>query len=126
MYRPEFISHGAHPRLLTGTEALSRDLKIENFDLSVSGAPLLVSASLGVAYGRRYGLVGRNGAGKSTLLKALSLRELPNVPEHLSLLHVEQEVEGDDTPAITSVLAADTERYVFLHTHTYRHLHYHS
>lgn len=44
-----------------GSEALSRDLKIENFDVSISGQPLLSGATLGIAYGRRYGLVGRNG-----------------------------------------------------------------
>lgn len=60
-------------------------------------------------FGRRYGLVGRNGVGKSTLLRSIASREL-RLPSHLSILHVEQEVTGDDTPAIQSVLECDTER----------------
>jgi hypothetical protein len=32
------------------------------------------------------------------------------IPSHISVLHVEQEVVGDDTPAIDSVLECDTKR----------------
>lgn len=32
------------------------------------------------------------------------------MPAHISLLHVEQEVAGDDTPALQSVLESDTIR----------------
>lgn len=32
------------------------------------------------------------------------------IPSHISVLHVEQEVVGDDTPAIESVLESDTVR----------------
>lgn len=48
-------------------------------------------ASLTLAYGRRYGLIGRNGVGKSTLLRNIALREVP-VPAHITILFVEQEV----------------------------------
>ncbi|KAA8576432.1 hypothetical protein EYC84_006556 [Monilinia fructicola] len=61
------------------------------------------------SYGRRYGLVGQNGIGKSTLLRALARRELA-VPTHISILHVEQEISGDDTPALQAVLDADVWR----------------
>ena len=57
----------------------------------------------------RYGLVGRNGLGKSTLLRMVSSGQL-YIPPHLSVLHVEQEVVGDETPAIQSVLSCDTVR----------------
>ena len=57
----------------------------------------------------RYGLVGRNGLGKSTLLRMVSSAQL-YIPPHLSVLHVEQEVVGDDTPAIQSVLSCDFAR----------------
>lgn len=36
------------------------------------------------------------------------------IPSHLSILHVEQEVIGDDTPAIESVLECDKERHELL------------
>lgn len=52
---------------------------------------LLQGADLTLAYGRRYGLVGRNGLGKSTLLRMISGGQL-RIPSHISILHVEQEV----------------------------------
>ncbi|KAG8581724.1 hypothetical protein GDO81_007779 [Engystomops pustulosus] len=87
----------------------SYDIRIENFDVSFGERVLLTGAELHLASGRRYGLVGRNGLGKTTLLKMLASRSL-RVPSHLSILHVEQEVAGDDTPALQSVLECDTLR----------------
>ncbi|XP_069830658.1 ATP-binding cassette sub-family F member 3 [Dendropsophus ebraccatus] len=87
----------------------SYDIRIENFDVSFGERVLLTGAELHLASGRRYGLVGRNGLGKTTLLKMLASRSL-RVPSHISILHVEQEVAGDDTPALQSVLECDTLR----------------
>lgn len=70
---------------------------------------LLQNADLTLAFGRRYGLVGRNGLGKTTLLRMISERQL-KIPNHISVLHVEQEVQGDDTTALDSVLECDTVR----------------
>jgi len=79
--------------LQLGSDATSKskDIKIDSFDVSISGTRILSDASLTLAYGRRYGLVGQNGIGKSTLLRALSRREV-FIPTHISILHVEQEV----------------------------------
>ncbi|XP_065890278.1 ATP-binding cassette sub-family F member 3-like [Dysidea avara] len=85
------------------------DIKIEDFDISFGKRVLLSSANLSMTYGRRYGLVGRNGVGKSTLLRMISKREL-RVAKHIKILHVEQEVDGDDTVALQSVLECDEER----------------
>lgn len=88
----------------------SKDIKIETFDLYVGdGQRILSDAQLSLSYGHRYGLVGQNGIGKSTLLRALSRREL-NVPKHITILHVEQEIRGSETTAIQSVLDADVWR----------------
>ncbi|KAI1883081.1 hypothetical protein AGOR_G00241570 [Albula goreensis] len=87
----------------------SYDVRIENFDVSFGERSLLQGAELVLASGRRYGLIGRNGLGKTTLLKMLASRSL-RVPAHISILHVEQEVEGDDTTALQSVLQSDTVR----------------
>uniref|UniRef100_A0A8C6SKB5 ABCF3 PWI-like helical bundle domain-containing protein n=1 Tax=Neogobius melanostomus TaxID=47308 RepID=A0A8C6SKB5_9GOBI len=67
----------------------SYDIRIENFDVSFGERVLLQGADLSLAFGR-----------------SRSLR----VPGHISILHVEQEVEGDDTRALDSVLQSDTVR----------------
>nr|CAI5831817.1 unnamed protein product [Callosobruchus analis] len=87
----------------------TQDIRIENFDVAYGDRVLLLGADLTLAYGRRYGLVGRNGLGKSTLLRMISGGQL-RIPSHISILHVEQEVVGDDTLAIDSVLQCDTVR----------------
>ncbi|XP_010591116.1 ATP-binding cassette sub-family F member 3 isoform X1 [Loxodonta africana] len=96
-------------RLESSGKNKSYDVRIENFDVSFGDRVLLTGADVNLAWGRRYGLVGRNGLGKTTLLKMLATRSL-RVPAHISLLHVEQEVAGDDTPALQSVLESDTVR----------------
>lgn len=88
----------------------SKDIHIDTFDLYVGdGQRILSDAQLTLSFGHRYGLVGQNGIGKSTLLRALAGREL-NVPKHISILHVEQELRGDDNTALQSVLDADVWR----------------
>ena len=120
-------------QLGSDSQSKSKDIKLDRIDVSIGGSRILVDASLTLAYGRRYGLVGQNGIGKSTLLRALSRREVA-VPTHISILHVEQEVcpsflikihssrdpaltksqslkiTGDDTPALQAVLDADVWR----------------
>ncbi|ANB14000.1 putative AAA family ATPase GCN20 [Sugiyamaella lignohabitans] len=99
-----------NPLELGASQGKSKDIKIENFDLYVgAGQRILSNTSLTLAYGRRYGVVGQNGIGKSTLLKALSRRELA-VPKHITILYVEQEVTGDETSALQTVLDADVWR----------------
>ncbi|KAF7115241.1 hypothetical protein CNMCM5793_001668 [Aspergillus hiratsukae] len=96
-------------QLGSDSQSKSKDIKIDSIDISVGGLRILTDASLTLAYGRRYGLVGQNGIGKSTLLRALSRREIA-IPSHISILHVEQEITGDDTPALQAVLDADVWR----------------
>ncbi|KAK6098634.1 hypothetical protein MT418_000133 [Batrachochytrium dendrobatidis] len=90
-------------------DSRSKDIKLENFDIQYAGKPILTNANVMLAFGRRYGLVGKNGIGKSTLLRAIAHKELV-VSSHMRVLHVEQEIAGDDTSAIDSVLQADEER----------------
>lgn len=87
-----------------------RDIKLENFDISFGDRILLSGADMTLVYGRRYGLCGRNGYGKSTLLRMISTRQLI-IPKHITILHVEQEVAGDDTTVIDSLLQTDEVRY---------------
>lgn len=99
--------------LQLGAGGKSKDIKMDNIDVSIGGLRILTDTTLTLAYGHRYGLVGNNGIGKSTLLRALSRREVP-IPTHISILHVEQEITGDDTPALQAVLDADVWRKVLM------------
>ncbi|KRZ17175.1 ATP-binding cassette sub-family F member 3 [Trichinella zimbabwensis] len=88
---------------------MSRDVNIESLDISFGSKKLLTEAKLHLTPGKRYGLVGRNGVGKTTLLKMISGGQI-RIPSHISILHVEQEVTGDDTLVIDCVLASDSKR----------------
>lgn len=90
-----------------------QDIRIENFDIAYGDRILLQGADLTLAFGRRYGLIGRNGLGKTTLLKMISSKQL-RIPSHIRVLHVEQEVAGDNTSALESVLECDQERSMLL------------
>ncbi|KAF8837948.1 hypothetical protein BDN67DRAFT_972272 [Paxillus ammoniavirescens] len=87
----------------------SKDIHLPSIDVNFASNRILSGASLTLAYGRRYGLIGRNGVGKSTLLKHIAMREVP-IPAHITILFVEQEIVGDDTTALESVLKADVWR----------------
>jgi len=89
------------------------DIKIDSFGISAKGKDLFVNASLLIAGGRRYGLVGPNGHGKTTLLRHIGQRIL-NIPPNIDVLYCEQEVVADDTLAIDRVLNADTKRLELL------------
>jgi ATP-binding cassette subfamily F protein 3 len=100
-------------QLGAGAGGKSKDIKIDNTDVSIGGLRILQDTTLTLSYGHRYGLVGHNGVGKSTLLRALARREVP-IPPHISILHVEQEITGDDTSALQAVLDADVWRKVLI------------
>ncbi|KAG7207912.1 hypothetical protein KM043_009502 [Ampulex compressa] len=91
----------------------TQDIRIENFDVAYGDRILLHGADLTLAFGRRYGLIGRNGLGKTTLLRMISSNQL-RIPSHVRVLHVEQEVAGNETSALESVLECDLERSVLL------------
>ncbi|KAI0638829.1 P-loop containing nucleoside triphosphate hydrolase protein [Trametes polyzona] len=91
----------------------SKDIHLSSIDVNFGSNRILSGASLTLAYGRRYGIIGRNGVGKSTLLRHIAMREVP-IPPHITILFVEQEIVGDDTPALESVLKADVWRDTLL------------
>ena len=76
-----------------------KDIHLENFDISYGEKVLIKGADVTLIYGRRYGFVGRNGLGKTTVLRMISEGQL-RIPSHITVLHVEQEVIGDETQAI--------------------------
>ncbi|XP_073043027.1 ABC transporter F family member 3 [Primulina eburnea] len=87
-----------------------RDIHMEGFNVSVGGRDLIVDGCLTLSYGRHYGLVGRNGTGKTTFLRYMALHAIEGIPKNCQILHVEQEVVGDDISALQCVLNADVER----------------
>ena len=56
------------------------------------------------------GLIGRNGTGKTTFLRYMAMHAIDGIPKNCQILHVEQEVVGDDTSALQCVLNSDIER----------------
>eukprot|EP00211_Chloroparvula_japonica_P004459 CAMPEP_0119122520 /NCGR_PEP_ID=MMETSP1310-20130426/2749_1 /TAXON_ID=464262 /ORGANISM="Genus nov. species nov., Strain RCC2339" /LENGTH=645 /DNA_ID=CAMNT_0007112185 /DNA_START=136 /DNA_END=2073 /DNA_ORIENTATION=- len=93
--------------------APKRDIHIDHVYLTVPGKVLLKPETKFKAIsGRKYGIIGRNGLGKSVLMTRLSRREEPfqNVPEHITIVHVEQEIQGDDRTPLGAVLQSNRER----------------
>jgi len=93
------------------------DVHLTNFNLpnrKGGGPDLLTDASLTLAGGRRFGLMGRNGCGKTTLLTALASRQLEGtkggVPKNMSMLLVRQEIMGNELSAVQTVLQSDVKR----------------
>ena len=89
------------------------DIRVKSFDLHIgAGQKLLDNAEIDVTYGTRYGIIGRNGIGKSVLLRAISQREGPFsvIPDWYTILHVEQEIVGNEQSPLAIVLSSDRER----------------
>lgn len=92
---------------------LGRDIHVDGVTLAYGKLTLLENATLTINWGRKYGLVGRNGCGKSTLLRHIAARDI-RFSRRISVLHVEQEIEGDETTVLDAVLSADAERAALL------------
>ena len=89
------------------------DIQIGGIQLYGGKQELLTDATLKLVHGTKYGLVGRNGTGKSTLLHAISDRVVP-MPDHLHIIHVEQEAAPSHKSALQTVLETDQERLYLL------------
>ncbi|NP_001353370.1 ABC transporter F family member 4 [Solanum lycopersicum] len=87
-----------------------KDIRMENFNISVGGRELIVDGSVTLSFGRHYGLIGRNGTGKTTLLRHMAMHAIDGIPRNCQILHVEQEVVGDNTSVLQCILNTDMER----------------
>ncbi|KAK1283349.1 ABC transporter F family member 3 [Acorus calamus] len=92
----------------------ARDIHMENFTVSVGGRELIQEGTVTLSFGRHYGLVGRNGTGKTSFLRHMAMHAINGIPKNCQILHVEQEVVGDDTSALQCVLNTDIERIKLL------------
>ncbi|CAH9085961.1 unnamed protein product [Cuscuta epithymum] len=90
--------------------AAIKDIHMENFNISVGGRDLITDGTVTLSFGRHYGLVGRNGTGKTTFLRYMAMHAIDGIPRNCQILHVEQEVAGDDTSVLQCVLNCDAER----------------
>lgn len=70
-------------RHFRNADGKSLDLILDNISVIVGGRALLEDTKLKLAYGRKYGLVGRNGIGKTCFMNALARSEFENTPKHL-------------------------------------------
>ncbi|KAG9296865.1 hypothetical protein G9A89_006820 [Geosiphon pyriformis] len=87
------------------SQSRSRDVKIEQYNLSFFGRLLVENAEIDLNFGRRYGLVGANGSGKSTFLQSLAAREVP-IPPHIDVYLLNQEAEPTEYNATQYVIQA--------------------
>merc|ERR1719382_2397699 len=81
----------------------ARDVKIEQFSVSVYGKEFIADTKLELNFGRRYGLIGMNGSGKSTMLAAIAAREVP-IPDHINIWYLDAEAKPEEVTAIQAVV----------------------
>eukprot|EP00939_MAST-03C_sp_MAST-3C-sp1_P002296 g2296.t1 len=86
----------------------SRDVHVDNFSITLFGRDLISDTSLELNFGRRYGLIGHNGSGKSTLLHCLAERAV-EIPEHISIWHLDKEADPSDDTAMDTVMKVTLE-----------------
>jgi ATP-binding cassette subfamily F protein 2 len=81
----------------------ARDVKIEQFSVSVYGKEFIADTKLELNCGRRYGLIGMNGSGKSTMLAAIAAREVP-IPDHVDMWFLDSEAKPEELSAVDAVV----------------------
>ncbi|KCV67821.1 hypothetical protein H696_05553 [Fonticula alba] len=88
----------------------STDVQLNNVHLDINGIVMLEDATINIVSGRRYGLIGRNGVGKTTFLKHLAAKAFPRMPEHVQIVHIEQEAPSSQMSVLQTILGTDIER----------------
>lgn len=96
----------ANGRVASGTlisEVRARDIKIDQYSLSLYGNVLVEDTVLELNHGSRYGLLGRNGCGKSSFLQCLHAREVP-IPDHFDIYLLDHEAPTSEMTALEYVI----------------------
>ena len=90
-----------------------KDIHLDPFDIYFGKKELIMDSEFSLEFGRKYGFVGRNGLGKTVMLKCMSEGKL-KLPDHLSCMHVEQEVPADKRSVLQVVLESHKVRQELL------------
>jgi hypothetical protein len=86
------------------------DINLVGISMDLDAKILLEDVTCSIVAGRRYGLVGKNGTGKTTFLRHLAAKAFTEVEalKELQIVHIEQEVEGDERSVLATVRAHRT------------------
>ena len=81
------------------------DINLVGVSMDLDSKILLEDVTCSIVSGRRYGLVGKNGTGKTTFLRHLAAKAFTDVEalKELQIVHIEQEVEGDERSVLATV-----------------------
>jgi len=99
-------------RSVTGvltSQEMSRDIKIESFNLNYHGRLLIENATIELNYPRRYGLLGANGSGKTTFLESLAARDIA-IPSHIEIFLLNSEAEPSEMNALDYIIYQANKR----------------
>ena len=89
--------------------ATGRTITVDALNVAYHGRDFIQDASLNLAPGQRYGLVGANGSGKTTLLRAIASRMIP-FPKNIDCYLVDRAIDPSDSTALESVLEVNEEK----------------
>lgn len=87
----------------------SRDIRVSNMTIVLSGKVLFQETDLQLSWGQRYGLIGPNGCGKSILMTIIGKRLIP-LPANLDSFLLVSEVGPLEISALECVLSVDQEK----------------
>jgi ATP-binding cassette subfamily F protein 1 len=86
------------------------NISFENVTIAVHNKILFQDTPLKIAYGHRYGLIGKNGIGKTSLLYEIANRNIP-IHERMDVYYMEQDVILTDNTIVETVLKSNKIRY---------------
>lgn len=87
----------------------TKTVNIQNYDLYALDEVTCLARGMEInlVEGRHYGLIGRNGCGKTTFLRRISRYDIEEFPKYIRVMHIEQEIIGDDKTVLETVLGMD-------------------
>lgn len=100
------VTCGTNPKKV---HPMAKDITVEGLTVTFHGEELIQDATINLAHGQRYGLVGQNGSGKTTLLNCVAARMIP-IPATIDVYSVHHPVDPTELSALAAVIQVDDER----------------